>query len=292
MAAAAGSVEPGVKARRTIAPEDGAYPRRLRGARAPVLRVIGALDDRPRAVAIVGSRAASRGVLARAFALGRDAAAAGVAVVSGGAIGVDAAAHAGANAGGGGTVVVLGTGLDVLYPQRHRGLFAEVVARGGALVSSFPDDAPPRRAHFVQRNAVIAALADLVVVVGAEAASGSLHTARAAAGLGRRLAATPGTTGTDALLAAGAALVETGDDLLAALDGRTRAAARRALDPDEAAVVAALDPVRPRTAAHVAAAIGRGHLDTVALLGELELAGWVVPTAGGAYVCARVTACA
>ena len=129
-------------------------------------------------------------------------------MVSGGALGIDTAAHAGALDAGAATTVVLGSGVDVLYPDRNRALFAAVVDRGGALVSTFPMGAQPRPGQFVARNRIIAALADVVVVVSAGPASGSLHTARHAAALGRRLAAVPGSPGTQALLTAGAALVE------------------------------------------------------------------------------------
>ena len=88
--------------------------------------------------------------------------------MSGGAIGVDGAAHRGALAGGGRTTVVLGSGIDVLYPARHAPLFAAVVAAGGALVSMFPLGMQPTRATFPRRNSLIAALADSVIVVDAD----------------------------------------------------------------------------------------------------------------------------
>jgi len=256
-------------------------------SRAPVLRGCGGLRDDGPAVALVGSRAASALVLERAAGLARAAAEQGISIVSGGALGVDGAAHRGALAGGGHTVVVLGTGLDVPYPDRHRGLFDEIVAAGGALVSRFPDDATPRPGNFVARNRIVAGLADLVVVVGAERGSGSLHTARAAVELGRRLAAVPGTAGTDALLAAGAALVEREADLALALAGTPRAPIRRALDDAEAAVIAALDCVAPRAVDELADTLQLRLPVLLGLLLGLEVAGWVVPVAGGCYLRAR-----
>lgn len=202
-----------------LAPLEGGYPRSLLALpRPPLLDGIGAWPAGP-AIAIVGSRAATADAMATAHELALTAARAGWAVVSGGALGIDRAAHRGALAGGGPTVVVLGTGLDVLYPERNAPLFAEVVARGGALVSMFPRGAPPLAWHFVARNAVIAAAVELVVVVAAAARSGSLSTARAARVLGRRLAAVPGTPGTDALLAGGALAIHDGADLAAVLAG-------------------------------------------------------------------------
>jgi DNA processing protein len=169
--------------------------------------------------------------MARAHAIGKHLAAAGVHVVSGGALGIDGAAHRGALAGGGTTTVVLGSGVDVMYPARHAGLFQQILAQGGALVSLLPDGTQPRRGTFTQRNPLISALADVVVIVEAAVQSGSLSTARAAATQGRLVAAWPGSRGTDRLLAAGAALVEAPEDVTAALAGAPRYPAPVALDP-------------------------------------------------------------
>jgi DNA processing protein len=172
----------------------------------------------------------------RAHALATHLAAAGVRVVSGGALGIDGAAHRGALA----STVVLGSGIDVLYPARHAQLFHQVVASGGALVSMFPAGTTPRRGTFVRRNALISALADAVIVVEADVRSGSLITAQVAREQGRVVAAYPGSPGTQALLAAGAALVESGDDVLALLEGRVRAKAPAIVDDDATRVQCAL----------------------------------------------------
>ncbi len=204
------------------------------------LRVRGTLTDGP-AVAIVGSRAASRQGMDRAHAIAKHVAARHVQVISGGALGIDGAAHRGALAGGGVTTVVLGSGVDVAYPRRHAGLFDQIVAGGGALVSMLPDGTPPRPHTFPQRNPLIAALADVVVVVEADVRSGSLSTARAARGFGKVLCAWPGSRGCEALLATGAAVVEHPDDVIAALDGTPRFRAPAILDPIATAVRDALD---------------------------------------------------
>jgi DNA processing protein len=218
--------------------EAGQLPRRLKtlGWDRP-LRVIGELGAGP-AVAIVGSRAASMTGMKRAHALARHLGERGVHVVSGGALGIDGAAHRGALAGNGGTTVVLGTGLGVLYPERHAQLFHDIVRRGGALVSMFPDDLAARPNTFVQRNPLIAALADVVVIVEADVRSGSLSTARAATRQQRIVCAWPGSRGCDALLANGAAICESAADVDAALVGTPRMPAPR--DPDEMAVRAAI----------------------------------------------------
>lgn len=211
---------------------DAGYPQRLAALGfARSLHVRGSLAEGP-AVAIVGARAASGRAMDRAHALGRHLAGRGVQVVSGGALGIDGAAHRGALAGGGHTVVVLGSGVDVAYPARHAGLFDQIVASGGALVSMFPLGMQPRRGSFVERNALIAALADAVVVIEADVRSGSLSTAAAARKQGRIVAAYPGSPGCQRLIASGAALVEEVADVVAILDGRPRYPAPPSLDDD------------------------------------------------------------
>lgn len=183
------------------------------------------------AVAIVGARAASRAALDRAHALGRHLAAGGVQVVSGGALGVDGAAHRGALAGRGGTTVVLGSGLDVLYPPRHAPLFREILGHGGTLVGMQPDGTHPLPGMFPQRNQLIAALADVVIVVEAELRSGTMSTVAAARAFGRLVAAWPGSPGCERLLATGAAIIEAAADAELALAGTPRHRAPRAVDP-------------------------------------------------------------
>lgn len=226
---------------RTLLPEQAGYPPRLEALGwKHTLRVRGELSTAP-AVAIVGARAASRVSMDRAHAIARHASLAGVHVVSGGALGVDGAAHRGALEGGGTTTVVLGTGVDVLYPARHAALFEQVAAGRGALVSLLADGTAPRRGTFVARNPLIAALADAVIVVEADVRSGSMSTARAATKLGRLVGVCPGSRGCDRLLLAGAALVETPADALRLLAGEPRYPAPVELSPDAAQVRAAID---------------------------------------------------
>ena len=207
-------------------------PRRVQalGWKRPVYLRGASLCDRP-SVAIVGARAASQAAMGRAHALARHLAARGVQVVSGGALGVDGAAHRGALAGHGTTTVVLGSGVDVPYPVRHAPLFAEVVARGGTLAGMLPDGTQPRAGTFPQRNRLIAALADVVIVVEADVRSGSLSTAAAGRDFGRVVAAWPGSRGCERLLAAGAAIIESFADAELALAGTPRHRAPSAIDP-------------------------------------------------------------
>ncbi|TME59058.1 MAG: DNA-protecting protein DprA [Chloroflexi bacterium] len=174
-------------------------------------------------VAIVGSRRPSPYGEAVAEQLAADLARAGVIVVSGLALGCDAAAHRGALTAGGVTVAVMGTGIDIIYPAAHLRLAEEIVAGGGALVSQFPKGALPRRQNFPARNVTMAALSDAVVVVEAIQGSGALITAEAALDLHKEVMAVPGSifspqsVGTHNLIRDGAALVQNARDVLAAL---------------------------------------------------------------------------
>jgi DNA processing protein len=207
-------------------------PERLQalGWACPVYVRGAALDDGA-AVAIVGARAASQTAMDRAQGLARHLAARGIRVVSGGALGVDGAAHRGALAGHGATTVVLGSGLDVLYPVRHAPLFEEVLARGGTLAGLVKDGTQPHPGQFPRRNQLIAALADVVIVVEADIQSGSLSTAAAGKKLGKLVAAWPESRGCERLLAAGAAIIESESDVELALAGTPRHRAPIAIDP-------------------------------------------------------------
>jgi DNA processing protein len=189
------------------------------------------------ACAIVGTRACSRDGRRIAHELALELADAGVAVVSGLALGIDGAAHRGALAAGpgaGGTVGVVAGGVDVTYPPSHAPLFDEVAA-AGALVSEAPVGTPPERWRFPARNRIIAALADVVVVVESHDRGGSLHTVDAAIERGRTVGAVPGpvhspaSAGTNALLADQALVVRDAEDVLVALGlGRAPLARRQA----------------------------------------------------------------
>jgi DNA processing protein len=146
-----------------------------------------------------------------------------VIVISGLALGCDAAAHRGALVGGGVTVAVMGTGVDIVYPAAHFSLAEEIVSAGGALVSQFADGTAPRRHQFPARNLTIAALSDAVVVVEAVQGSGALITAEAALDLHKEVMAVPGSifsplsVGTHGLIRDGAGLVQNARDILAAI---------------------------------------------------------------------------
>jgi DNA processing protein len=164
--------------------------------------------DAPR-VAIVGTRAATPMGISDAREIAMFCARAGITVVSGLAIGIDAAAHEGALEGGGLTVGVVATGLDITYPRRHERLYARVREQG-VIVGEQPYGTPPLAWQFPIRNRIIAALADAVVIVEAALSGGAQHTAKYALQFGRDLYALPGSrrnpgaAGCNRLLADGA----------------------------------------------------------------------------------------
>ncbi len=201
---------------------DPVYPSRLRDLHdpPPLLYVKGRLDLlHARGLAVVGSRHATPQGLADATRFSQALSDAGLAIVSGLALGIDGAAHRGGLDGRAGTIAVIATGADLVYPARHRALAHEIAARG-AIVSEWPLGTPARASHFPQRNRLIAALALGVLVVEAAPRSGSLITARLANELGRDVFAMPGSIhaplaqGCHALIRDGAKLTATPLDVL------------------------------------------------------------------------------
>ena len=173
-------------------------------------------------VAVIGSRRSSIYGRRTARALSRDLALAGVVVTSGLARGIDAEAHMGALDGGGPTVAVLGSGVDIIYPPEHEKL-AERICRNGVLVSEYPPLTSPDRFNFPARNRIISGLSMGVVVVEAGEKSGTMITVNSALDQGREVFAVPGevtrttSRGTNRLLKEGAGLVTSVDDILETL---------------------------------------------------------------------------
>ncbi len=196
---------------------------------------MGSTGPRSPAVAIVGSRRATFTGTDIARSIAGELGAAGIQVVSGMALGIDAAAHDGAIDGGGSTVAVLGCGIDICYPPRHAELRARIVG-GGAVVTEEEAGTPPFKSNFPKRNRIIAALADAVVVVEATERSGALSTARWAADLGREVLAVPGSirsrqsSGTNLLIRDGARPFLGIDDLFDAVPALRAAAGDRLPD--------------------------------------------------------------
>lgn len=206
---------------------DDSYPALLReiSSPPPLLYVRGDIDvlSLP-TIAIVGSRNASRSGIDQATRFAATLAAGGFAVTSGLALGIDGAAHRGALSRGI-TIAVVGTGIDRVYPSRHRRLAEEIVAGNGAIVSEFPPGTPPVASNFPRRNRIISGLSAGVLVVEAALKSGSLITARQAMEQGREVYAIPGSInnplarGCHQLLREGASLVETTRDITEQLGG-------------------------------------------------------------------------
>src|SRR5690606_15635816 len=255
------------------------------------------------ALAVVGARSATPGGCDNARAFARHLAGHGWCVVSGLAQGIDAAAHEGAlqaGAQGAGTVAVMGTGIDRVYPARHRDL-AHQIAAHGARVSELPLGMGPLPHHFPRRNRLVAGLARGVLVVEAARQSGSLITARLAGESGREVFAIPGSIhsplsrGCHALIRQGAKLVETAQDITDELGAATRAGRAKAsgvATPDEASGPGTAAPESPLLRAlgfdplHLDALQARTGLDIATLnvqLLELELAGHVARLDGGRF---------
>jgi DNA processing protein len=277
----------------------------------------------PPVVAIIGTRMPDPAARALAHRLARDLSERGVRVLSGGALGVDAAAHQGALDGGGRTAVVLPCGLAHCYPRRHAGLYRAIVASGGALVSQFPPETPPTQWTFPRRNELVAALSDVIVVVQAPDPSGALIAADAARRAGRRLMAVPASPfdrrarGNVRLLRAGARPCVTADDVMAFLaetDGalfardathaavsarapRTRAASVRTPEraPERARGPDPLTLDEAGSLVYEALAVGPRHIEEVArasalstsraqqVLLTLVLAGFIEDRGGGMF---------
>jgi len=187
------------------------------------LFVLGDADHLPAwdtpALAIVGSRAASRDGLDHTRRVADALARLGVVIVSGLARGIDAAAHQATLDAGGCTIAVLGSGLDQLYPREHTDL-AHRIAQSGAVVSEYPPDTPPQPGLFPRRNRLVSGLADAVLVIEAPEKSGALITASAALEQGKDVLVMPGRVaggrnrGGHLLIRDGAKIVETPDDIL------------------------------------------------------------------------------
>lgn len=259
--------------------------------------LIAALGREP-GVTIVGGRSATEYALEVAEALGRRLAVAGVTVVSGLALGVDARAHRGSRGGGGPAVAVLASGPDIPNPAANRTLYGWVRAHG-AVVSELPPGTPPMRWGFPARNRIMAALGRLTVVVEAREGSGSLITAAFASDLGREVGAVPGrvttghAAGSNRLLHEGARVVRCAEDVvdelygvgvgrrLLSADAGAAAALVRDLDRDVRRVLEAVEGGLGVEA--IGPAVGLAPAGVRAALGRLELLGLIRRGGLGAY---------
>jgi DNA processing protein len=282
-----------------VALGDQDYPASLLeiGDPPPILYCLGRREllTRP-ALAIVGSRNATPQGVSDAVAFARALSAAGLTIVSGLALGIDAAAHRGALEGAGSSIAVTGTGPDRVYPAGNRALAHDLAARG-LILSEFSPGTPPLPHNFPRRNRVVSGLARGVLVIEATISSGSLITARLAAEQGREVFALPGSIhspfskGCHKLIREGAKLVETAQDVLEELRlpsaaSAMPAAAIAATDDDqtddERAVLAALSHAPIGVDAIAAQACLAPEAVAAALL-ALELAGRAAHVPGGLW---------
>jgi len=248
---------------------------------------------RETAVTIVGSRRPSRYGRELATELGAELAAAGFAVVSGMALGIDSAAQAGALQAGGLTIAVLGCGVDVAYPPRSARLYAEIAERG-VVIGELPPGTQPRRWTFPARNRIMAALGAMTLVVEARERSGSLITAEMAESLNRDVGAVPGlvgsspAAGTNGLIRDGAHLIRNAQDVLDGLLGpgvgehSVRSPVGRALEEEQARVLELVERGEGTAdALAMASELRPGELATALL--HLELSGYVRCNGDGRY---------
>jgi DNA processing protein len=257
----------------------------------PLLYVKGRLDllNHP-ALAVVGSRNATAQGTNNATDFARALSDAGITIVSGLALGIDAAAHRGGLAGPGSSVAVIGTGLDVVYPARNKALAHELAERG-ALVSEFPLGTPPLGSNFPRRNRLISGMSLGCLVVEAALQSGSLITARLANEQGREVFALPGSIhsplakGCHALIKQGAKLVDNANDILEELKLAAGSSATRdapELDADQALLLDHLG-YEPCGLDALCGRAGLGAEVVSGLLLKLELQGMVESLPGGRY---------
>ena len=278
---------------------DKAYPPALLEITDPpaVLYAAGRVELLARAcLAIVGSRNATAQGEANAQMFARSLSESGMTIVSGLALGIDAAAHRGGLAGPGSTIAVLGTGVDVIYPRRNEALALEIAQRG-LLVSEFPLGTGPAQHHFPRRNRLISGLSRGCLVVEAAAASGSLITARAAADQGREVFAIPGSIhsplskGCHALIKTGAKLVESAEDVLGELSpfsrlgsaSTTRTTPATPASPEEEAALLAHMGHDPVDVDLLCTRAGLSAEQVSSELLRLELDGRVTALPGGLY---------
>ena len=279
----------------TLADEN--YPRSLLSSDDPPVLLYAkgntGILNRPM-LAIVGSRNATAQGIRDAEAFAQALGDAGLTIVSGLALGIDAAAHRGALATAAGTVAVIGTGADRLYPARNEAL-ARAIAEKGVVLSEFPLGTPALGSNFPRRNRIIAGLGLGCLVVEAAPRSGSLITARLAAETGREVFAIPGSIhsplsrGCHQLIRQGAKLVESAQDILEELRWETARCATVTndqasvtLDSGEEQVLAFLGDA-PCAIDTLSARSGLTPADLLAMLLPMELAGRVAQLPGGLY---------
>jgi len=279
---------------------DDAFPRLLKEIPNPplLLYISGniAILNHPQ-IAMVGSRNPTPSGAEHAYQFARDLTEAGLYVTSGLAIGIDGASHKGAVDLKQPTIAVLGSGLNHIYPRRHQALANAIIDHGGALVSMFPLDSPPKKHHFPMRNRIISGLSLGTFVVEAALKSGSLITARFAGEQGRDVYALPSSIhnplakGCHHLIKQGAKMVETLSDILEEIPGMSPQQIKSPTKSASNAAIPGLDCAQRKllecvefsgtTTERIIARSGLPTPDVLAMLVNLQMYGYITPTYGG-----------
>ncbi|MCX7857407.1 MAG: DNA-processing protein DprA [Deltaproteobacteria bacterium] len=255
-----------------------------------ILYVKGSLLIGENTIGIVGSRRASYEGMNMAEKIGETLSSVGITVVSGLARGIDAAAHKGALMGKGGTVAVLGCGIDICYPSENRWLYNRI-SEQGLILSEYAPGEPPLAHHFPERNRIIAGISKAILVVEASKKSGALITASLALDYGRDVMAIPGSVfddayaGTNSLIKEGARLVDSVEDILEFSFPNIKPERKDSsgLEKEELIVYSIIKNTR----VHVEEIISKSRMDSskvLAILTKLEMKGLVKCFPGGFYL--------
>jgi DNA processing protein len=277
----------------TIGLHDPQYPHILSQIPDPpvLLYVIGDMDSIEPAAAIVGTRAPSHYGRDISFSLARDLSLKGISIVSGLARGIDTQAHLGALDGISGTVAVLGSGLDKIYPPENRGL-AEKISGRGAVITEYSPGTDPRPENFPRRNRIISGLSDCVIIIEATINSGAMITARLAAEQGRTCMAVPGAVtnirskGPHSLIRQGAVLIESAEDVVAEIAPHLIAILKDNGSGKENRLLEFLSD-RPMSIDEAASELEEDVANVLRDMTMLELGGMVVRIDGGRYAIRR-----
>jgi len=253
------------------------YPEKLLKIPQPpvVLYVKGELKEEP-AVVVVGSRRCSSYGRSVAFRLGKFLSENGISVISGLALGIDSAAHRGALSGGGKTVAVLGSGVDMVYPFENKPLAERIVEKGGAVISEFPLGTKARKEFFPRRNRIVSGLSDCVVVVEAAEKSGTFITVNYALEQGKEVLAVPGSIdspfsrGTNSLIKEGAPPLTDFNEIFEIVPQLKKAKEKKEI-PEELAGIYNLLLEKPLTADQISQITGKSPREISIILTKLEL---------------------
>lgn len=273
----------------TVCMNDPEYPTLLRQISDPpvLLYVIGNMDAIEPAAAIVGTRAPSHYGREISFSLARDLSLKGITIVSGLARGIDTQAHLGALEGISGTVAVLGSGLDKIYPPENKSL-AERISASCAIITEYAPGTEPRPENFPRRNRIISGLSNCVIVVEATLNSGAMITARLAAEQGKTCMAVPGAVtnirskGPHSLIRQGAVLIESAEDIVAEIAPHLKAILNNSEHESGNRLLEFLS-ARPMSIDEVAFELKADVADVLRDMTMLELGGFISRIEGGRY---------